>query len=1084
MNLRIAANFSSFLCMSRLSAFWVMLLIVQQVFVPAKAASQAAAKGSITGIVADETGAMIPGASVKAVSIGTGAAREATTNSAGAFSILNVDPGDYSVVASAKGFADSKLSGVKVGIQTAAELSFKLRGQVAEQVEVTAHQEVLQTQDMSVAGLVTELQVAQMPTVRRNFTDLMFLQPGVVGIQGGSSDMVNPAYGASGAGGFANGQRTDTNTFTLDGVSLNDPAFPGNAISTDHPVPMEAIKEFKVQLSSADATEGTSSGAQVNLITKSGSNTLHGSAFYFIRNDIFDAQDPFATKKPPLKLNQYGFSIGGPIRKDKTFFFGAFEGLREHRGEPRGGVVPTDLLYGLIPNDAAHGYLSSVLRTAFGQLPDNPAPGALTGVASFQPVAINSADSFLVRLDHSFTNNDAVFARYFWQKSDDPSYYLFSPSGTSDFFSMKRSQNIVLDYDKVLSPNLTNTARLSYFRPATLFPPYGNRPALDSFGINGDDLVAADSLPFMVFPGTGLSVLGQFPILPFKRFQQIWQVNDDVGWVHGRHTLRFGGQAYWDRLNETISNNLRGIVVFIGFAGPFGLESGDYLSYTKNFPVSPPDFRRDYSNRNYGMYIMDTYRAGKKLTLSFGLRWEYFGVPSEHNGDFHNLYAADSSGMPIPDQRITNFNQVVVAQAGDCSGCLPLYRKDFKLFQPRLGISYQLLDKTVVRAGGSLMDNPPYYEQINPVRFNAPETVSTALSIQPFGTIPTIADATSVQNVYGVDPGFTPSYTMSWNLTIQQEVADNTSITVGYVGTRAVHLTQLRSPNLGQSIGFGTVRPNPNFAVIDFLGNTAFSNYHGLQAEFQRRFTKGLSFQANYTFSKSLDNGSIAHNVFGDDPIVPTDSFDPRLDYGRSDFDSTHVARINYYYTLPFGQKQKWNPSNRIVSAIISNWSNSSILSYVSGHPISILSGFDSNHNGNVNDRAVFLEGTPQQLVIGQGKQYLSPAVTCPPGTPAGSFCTANGVVMTGNYALGAPWGRNAISGPGYFDMDFAIQRQQPLKERLTMTFRTEFYNMLNHPNYNPPDQGPNQLGSNVFGSSLSLRGVPRELQFALRFDF
>ncbi|MBI3949846.1 MAG: TonB-dependent receptor [Acidobacteria bacterium] len=660
------------------------------------------------------------------------------------------------------------------------------------------------------------------------------------------------------------------------------------------------------------------------------------------------------------------------------------------------------------------------------------------------------------------------------------SIYRFSPSGTSDFESIKINQNIVVGYDKIFSPTATNTVRVSYYDPFTDFPPFGSRPELNQFGINGDDFDAPDGLPLMVFVGTGMTILGQFAIFPFDRPQDIWQIDDDFAWHWGKHELKMGGQYYHVRIGELISDNIRGTEVFLGFDG---LRSGNYLSLQQNIPVSPSTFRRDYSHTNYTLYATDGFRVSNKLNLNLGLRWDYFGVPSERDGFLHNVYQADSSGNPIEDKKIADFQHLTVAQAGNCKGCLNLFRKTFTNFQPRIGIAYRPLAKIVVRIGYSLLFNPFYYEQFNPVRFNRPETISTNLFRQPFGTKPSPVNASPVQNVYSLDPGLRPSYTQSWNLSIQREITSDSSFTVAYVGTRGIHLTQLITPNLGANVA-QNVRPNQGFAVVDLLTDSSFSNYHGLQVEFLRRFTGGLMLQTNYTFSKVLDTASIAHRVFGRDRLVPLDSFSTRSDYARADFDLPHVFRVNYYYELPFGSKRQWQVSNSVLSHLISDWHISGILSAQSGHPFPILSGIDSNRDGNVNDRAVFLQGSPRDLIINRGSQYLSPKVPCPSGTPQGAACTENGVIMHSNYQFGSSSGRNVVSGPKFFGFDVVLGRDFLVTEHARLQFRSEFYNVLNHPNFFAPYPGPNQISSGVFGRSLNTRSNPREIQFALRFEF
>jgi hypothetical protein len=530
----------------------------------------------------------------------------------------------------------------------------------------------------------------------------------------------------------------------------------------------------------------------------------------------------------------------------------------------------------------------------------------------------------------------------------------------------------------------------------------------------------------MILAGTGMSLLGQFPIFPFKRPQHEIQINDDFSLLLGAHQLKFGVERYQINLNETISNNLKPTTVFVGFGGnpffPVGVTDANFLSSEQNFPVAPDNFQRGYRQTNWSLYVTDTHRLTNSVTLNYGLRWEYFGIPHERHGALHNLYQADAGGNPIPGKKITDITNVVIAQAGDCAGCLNFFKKKFTNFQPRFGIAYNIFPKTVVRAGYGLIFNPWYYEQFNPVRFNAPETISTLINFQPFGTRATPASALPEQNAYAVDPDYTPAHTQSWSLFVEQGLTSNSSFKIGYVGNKGTKLSQLLTPNFGASPS--GPRPNPGFSIIDLMTTSGLSTYHGLQSEFVQRFHRGLSLQVNYTWSKSLDNSSISHTVFGRDRIVPQNSLTPRSNYGPSDYDIRHLFRGNWHYELPFGGGKPWlNSSNKALRTAVSGWNISGIFTVQSGHPFNILSGADSNGDGNVNDRAVFLSGTYDQLLASGGDkaQYLSPTVACPPGTPPGSVCTQSGVVLSGDYSLGSPSGRSAVEGPSMTNFDLVL---------------------------------------------------------------
>jgi len=526
-------------------------------------------------------------------------------------------------------------------------------------------------------------------------------------------------------------------------------------------------------------------------------------------------------------------------------------------------------------------------------------------------------------------------------------------------------------------------------------------------------------------------------------------------------------------------------VVFLGFTGtPWALDTGTYLSAQQNIPIEPDSFLRGYKQTNYSWYVSDVYRATRKLTFNLGLRWEYFGIPSERYGYLHNVYQADASGNPIEDAPITDVTNIVVAQAGDCSGCLRLFKRTLTNFQPRIGLAYELLPKTVLRAGYALMFNPPYFEEFNNVRLNPPETASSTLFGQPFGTFPPPVFGVG-QNLTAVDPSFSPSYTQSWSLTLQQQVTTDSSLSVRYVGARGLDLAQILSPNRGANTP-SPLRPNPNYGVIDYLSTASFSNYHGMEVEFLHRFTRGLYLQANYTWAKSLDTASISHIVFGRAPIVSTNDASTGSDYGRSVFDVNHVFRVNLNYELPFGRGKPWGTTdNAFLNHLISGWVVSGIVTATSGFPFSILSGVDSNGDGEINDRAVFLSGSYNDLLNPDrnqpaNSQWLSP-LTCA-GTPL--ICTsATGVQLTGDYSLGAPSGRDILSGPRTLNFDLTVGKRFPITEKVNLGFRAEFYNAFNITNYQIP-YGTTTIGAQNFGQILTTSLPAREIQFSLRLDF
>jgi hypothetical protein len=1002
-------------------------------------------RGSIRGTVTDPSGGVLPNAKITAKNIATGLVRETVTSGDGAYVIAELPAGEYTVTAQATQLQPAAQNVlVNVGLDTTANFDLTSVQKVNEQVLVNAEDIPVVETTRDVLGEVVERRlVNELPLNGRDFGKLVALVPGTT---------VDPSGVAGTEDGFGqfniNGNRDRSNNYTLDGTDNNDPFFNNSALNQTgiggapaSLLPIDAIQEFNLE-SQFSAEYGRNSGSVVNIVTRSGSNKFHGSGYEFFRNSGLDARNYFNTesRKSVFQNSNFGASLGGPIIKDKTFFFGAYEGQRENVG--------SDFLL-LVPTQAE---IAEARSIAQGINPGGVINPGLDAILSFYPQSnvnqiasvvqdTNNGDYFLVKIDHSLTNSELLTGRYAFARN----YQVFpfgSPGGYGTGSrlpafaqtSPTRVQVLSLSLLSSLSGSHINEIRFGYSRYTTSFSSLNANWNPSDYGLN----FGTGKLGLPEFDFTGIENLGAIGYsVPRGRASQSFQFLDNFTWITGKHTWKFGGEFrhaaisnFNDNLERGIFQFTAGVCLGIPCTAPNYDPIVDALAnfYTggtqdttfccTSVSVDTGNTHRDTFNNGFSFFAQDDYRVAPKFTLNFGLRWEYFGPLSEANNLLSNYNPVDGTLDMIGSDGLSN----------------SLYNRDLRDFGPRIGFAWNPRSNLVIRGGYGI-----YYDYIPQDIFIANYTTSAGVATNPVGPQPVLPMNFNAQafigadtvdpimtvatsgpyNIFAVPQNFGTPYIQNFNFNVQQQLASNASLEIGYVGSKGTRLVRLTDLN-----EFGQ---NPNFYQIDELGPFSFSNYNSLQATLRMQNSHRFSGFATYNFSKSLDDASDGID-FAPGAAFPQDPSNLKAEHGPSTFDTKHrfTAAVNYD-VRPF----------RSLGRAGSGWQLNWIASLQSGRPIPIDTATDTfiPYNAYYNQRPNVVPGVNPILPNwSPATGYLNPlAFSQPNGTPG-------------------DLGRNSIYGPGYKNLDFSITKNTSIREGLNLQLRAEFFNILNHPNFAQPD--------------------------------
>ena len=1046
--------------------------------------------GTIVGTVRDSSGAAMANTKVVVLNSETNQSRESLTNAVGAFSFPTLAPGRYRVTATQAGFKSAVVSEIELQIDQTARIDLTMQvGQVSEEVTVAADVAQLQTDTATMGQVIGEKPVNDLPLNGRNFLQLASLSAGVVPSTATSTQSAR--LGRASLTTHVAGSRGSANSFLIDGIEARGARLGEISIL---PSP-DVIKEFKIQRNYYSAEYGDNPGI-ISVSLKSGTNAFHGTVYEYLRNSALDSAQFFDQGgAAPFKQNQFGANVGGPIVKDRTFFFFAYDGQRRRRSNQAFATVPDPLqLTGNFASLKDSTGKPIVITDPFNKnapftgnvIPPSrisplaqaynkyiPAPntnlpqGNLTGT----PETLDDFDQYLIKVDHRFSDKDTLSGRF--QKSD---WGILNqsllPYAGSTFPLNGRIAS--LQETHIFGPTAVNTLKLGYNRDIVA---NGNETAstdlATSFGLKNLSVAPFDySLPR--FNITGFTQLGHSQ-QTFHQFTNAYILSDTLALVRGAHNIILGGDIRAYRSPQSTSNGTNGRItvsnIFTGYS------VSDYLlGAFQQATAFTSLVTGDYRNQHYALYFQDDYKIRPRLTLNLGLRWEYASPTHETNGS--EGYFDQTAGVlrlaKSPSIYGIDVSSPSIVVGGVREG---VYAPDYKQFAPRIGLAYQLNQKTVIRSGYGIfyITNQGSHTIEGSVN---PGAAITVTSTNSKGQIPrlvdTLFDSVSQSAVQGggslqtINPLREPSYMQQWNLNIQRELPFNTILEVGYAGSNGIHLVgttdvnAARLNNPGENLSILARRPYPAFSFIQQYGSNEQSNYNALLVRAERRFTSGLSLLASYTFSKSIDNGSAALS----DAQVHQNSSNRSADRALSAFDIRNRFTFSGVWELPFGPKQRFFSSAQGVTGhLVNGWQVNTVVQFQDGSPFNPTEQGDIAQTGG--------QSTQRPDRIANGNLPVSKRA------PARWFDTSAFVLATPG-ALGNS-GRNILFTNGTKNVDLSLFKNNYFGERrYNVQFRAEFFNLLNDTNFGIPAvavNGPN------FGV-VTATGPAREVQFALKFIF
>ena len=1062
--------------------------------------------GEIDGTVLDPSGAIIVNATIAVVESSTQLQFSTKTNASGEFLLAQLPVGEYTLTVSVQGFKQAVQSNVSLHAGERLRQTFTLElGEQSETVTISANPDLLQVESAAIKDTIQQQQVIDLPLKGRSFIDLVGLAPGVAippaGTRGSALQQTGQVFGIL-------GQRTGHNLYLVDGVSVTDEAFNNLVLSPS----VDAIQEVTINQTSYDAEFGGKSGGVINVITKSGNARFHGSLFEFVRNDVFDAKNFFVSPTqpiPPYKQNQFGGSIGGPIQKDKTFFFLDYEGERIRKSQTQLFNVPTALERtgnftgsGITVNNPVTGTpfandtipnVDPVAAALLAVIP-LPTPG-LSGSNNLRATGLSTigVNQYNARIDHTFSSKDSVFVR--GSIFDDNEFDPFGSGALNEallpgfgYNLRTHTDNLSATWSHVINTSLINELRFGWMW-------VGGGQVSPNAGINfagptGLQGVTSNPLDtgYPQVTVTNFSTLGESTQY-VSRKDNDYEIYDNVIWHQGTHTVKFGGYFFHLDVEPVDAQNARGT---FGFTGRYtGNALGDFLLGAPNAGSAGQVGRGALQGRTNWthLYIEDSWQIIPSLKLDIGLRYEYNQAVTDANnnmaiintlvpgGEF--VIASDSAGRISPAASgllpmiPASIPVITSAQAGWDRSLLQ--GRPLRL-APRAGLAWALPDhKTVIRSGLGIYTNQAAYNIIQnaaltlPFYFAKSLTVPKGVVIPPFTTenILSPENATGSVSANNINHNFKIEYNNVWNLSIQHGFSQNTSFQAEYIGSYTVHADNQALQNLypdnALSPGPLHVRNIPAMSGFTTISWDGWQKYNALALTFKQRIWQGLTVNSTYTWSKSLDDAS---NPGADNagPNVPQDMSNYAAEKGPSDFDHRHRFVTNFLYQIPFLKNSEgW------INTAFGEWQVGGIWTLQSGAPFTV-----NLNNDNANN------GTP---VNSQRPNYVCDPNNGPK-TPALWFTTTC-FSQPAPYTYGTA-GRNSVIGPGLDNFDTTIQKEFPVPEKMKLQFRLDIFDFFNHPNFNAPvgsGRTFSTAANSPFGSITSAQD-PREMQFSLRLVF
>ena len=1041
----------------------------------------------LSGRVTDPTGAVISAATVTATSMETGMGRVATTNSEGLYELLALPIGHYRISAKKDGFAEQVQSGIVLVVGQDATVNFTLKvGQVTEQVKVESDAVLVNATTQDISGLVGEKEVKALPLNGRSYDLLLMLNPGIVNFTAEKTGGIGVSNSTTGNNFSVSGNRPQQNLFLLNGVEFTGAAEnnmqPGGP--SQNLIGVEAVREFNVLRDNYGAEFGKRPGAQVTIVTQSGTNQVHGSVYEFLRNNALDAPNYFDQgSAPPFQRNQFGAAMGGPIQKDKTFLFANFEGYIQNLHQTSVAFVP-DL--------ASRAAAVPSVRPLLNLWPTPPANAPdYNGIAQVFSSPLQTIREYFgnAKVDHIFSAKDSVSAAYTIDNGNDFTPTTINPY-SADILSLQE-QVLSVEETHVFSPTLLNTARFGFSRAGYFFT---GEPTPDTPAASVPGFLVGRPVGAVVVGGSAASnpqaqigLAGSNNGSNLTMARNLFTYEDRVSWTKGKHQLDFGVWLQQFQSNETIALSQYGQATFTSLQ--------TFLQgVTSSFLYDPAPTEMNWRSLFGALYAQDTIRLSPEWTVTLGFR-----------GGFSN-------GWNEAHCRAANYtfsNGVISNQPH--IGCDAFTTNNAKFLpQPRVGVAWNLYPgKTVIRAGFGMyneMQDALGYRMDQNAPFNPTYSIAalpvSQLPINPAGAVP--AKALLVPG--GVQPDMKMPTLISYTLGIEQQLTTNTTLTLRYVGSHGYH----EVVGIDANTPFPTICPTspcpatyPSNFPVGLAGtpvpagtyymkagapraNQTVANtwtwfswgdslYNALQVDVNRRFSNGLSFRGVYTWSKALDDGdSVNGTTAGNAPGLVANPCDIRADWGPATYDARNVGVISVVYDLPFGKGQKYGSGGSGFGGVVaSGWSVDSIVTLESGFPLTAQLSYNPSNNGDTrNPVRPFnnpnFQGNP---IIGSVNQWFNPAVFLQPPANSGFWGNAT---------------RDGLTGPGLATWDFSAIKNTQLRERLSLQFRAEIFNLLDRANFNTPNLiafTPSGVSGSA-GVITSTSTTARQVQFGLKLTW
>ena len=1070
-------------------------------------------QGRFTGIVADTTGAVIPGASIRVKNEKTGAERTVKSSDTGVFFVTNLSPATYSIVATSTGLNDAVYKEVNLALGQERTINIIMQPtSVATEITVSGGElAVVDTSSASVGANVNAREVSQMPINGRQVSQLYLLAPGAQTSGGGSFDNIR-----------FSGRSNQQNAVRFDGVEASAiiDASPGNLNGQTSSAfrlqaSLETVQEFRVESSNYPAEYGTGPGGQISIVTKSGGNQFHGSIFEYMRNDAFDARNFFdGNNKSPLRLNQFGGSIGGKIIKDKLFFFGHYEGLRQRAGFPLVGQTPSAAVRNLpvcVAGSSAR-CIDATIKPLLGAFPVGNY-GSTTNpdfdVARLDGRAIVNENSGSVRIDYRLSEKDQVYFR--WFRDDGNSTAPFDVSGSA-FEQKAVAQNGVLNWQRIITPTVINEAKIGYNGPKTRTN--GVAPTVPGVDLSGVTLNITGANVLVGIGGQGASAGISIPSgqvrassatngrgQPYTNYSLSYV--DNLTWIKGAHNIKFGGEFRQVRL---YTDRLGGVTYAFSNLNAF-LANTPSISVLGDLSAPSP-FNNGATGNRFGKtemfsaYAQDEFKLKSNITLTYGLRYEYY-TPMREDRNLVVLYNIVTGGLDAPGSR-------------------SFYQSSKTAFGPRLGLSWapsKLNNKTTLRIGAGYYYGPGQGEDlIQPIESDRVSTTTTgrfpvdALTVVKNFNINT---ATGI-GVRAYAPGYkVPERILSYTASLQQQVWGGAILQLAYVGSQGRNLFLRSIANkvtgvvMNPTTGVGTVTREfgTRFGEIDYKTTGGNDNYNSLQTTLNRRFSRGLTLGAQWTYGHSIGNTAGSNEA-----NTAMNPYNFGMDHGNNAFDVRHSANVSAMYELPFARNNKY----------LGGWQLGGIMNGRTGLPMDIRITrpdvvYRDTRNNNIVNAPILANGAVVTVPVvnvpggGNSRDVRVPDVVAGVN-PFLQSSDRRYVVNPAAFSTPAPGtfgnlGRGALHGPGLTQFDLTLHKKFTFKERITSEFRFEAYNLFNRANFaNPivrlnnvlgtgtnqlqPGQAYNATTGGSFGTVLQTvesavgLGAQRQIQLSLRFSF